>query len=183
LAQLDIVQPQIVGSNLNDTHALFAGGREEPEFVEGASAAFNVGDFIYLTSGKLQICGNAGGLLNTQIAGLAKNKSTGVTDTQTHFEVIRPDTLIQMNIYHGTIGSAVLARAQLGVVYAIKLVSSVWVCDIESTAEDATTKLGKFKVCKFRDKIGDTYGRVLGVIVPFTQETDGGSNLRNLQLA
>lgn len=178
-----LVQPRIVQRSPSHPRQFF-GGPEMPLVADAASQAYGVGDFLYLNSAGAVAIATVDGsdLMNGQIAGLATDAATGVTGRNVHFETLTKDCVLEMNVYHGTVGSAISALAQLGVIYAIKKVSSKWHVDIESTAESATVKLGKVKVIGFTDPVGDTYGKVKVVVVEQSEETDGGSHINNYQL-
>jgi hypothetical protein len=188
MATKTIVQPRIVGSDLNDTKVRFAGGPECPHFQEAATQTFGQGDLIYLNgSGQLAIATIDGSnRLNVPVAGIANLAATGVQGTKMNFPIFRDDLLVEMNIYHGTPASAALALTMLGQVCCIKKINSKWVCDVETaigTAEGAALSLAKCKIVDFVDKVGDIYARVLVKIVPFSIETDGGGLVRNMQLS
>lgn len=184
MATITRIQPQVVGSILNDTKPYFLGGPEQPEFGEAASQTYDIGDLLTVTSGKVAIATVDGSSnLTGAVLGIAKKAATGVTDAQAHVLAIRQDTILAMNVYHATPGSALLARSQLlSTIYAIKKVSNVWCVDIETTSEAAAVALGKVRIIKFLSAIGDAYGRVLVQFAPFTMETDNGACVRNLIL-
>jgi hypothetical protein len=178
-------QPQIVNSTLNAAKPLFRGGPEEPWVKETAGQTYKVADLVYLdANGTIAICTNAAGVENSAILGLAVQPATGVTGTNAYVEVIRPDSIVEMNIYHGTPASAALTQAMLGQVCQVKLVSGVWVVDIETaiaTIEGAAAALAKAQIVGFVNAVGDFYARVLVKFLPFTIQTNGAGLVRNLQ--
>jgi len=180
-------QPVRVGSTSNRTNPRMMGGQEQPWIVEDASQTWVKGDLLYAnaTDGKIVICTNSSDKLNSQVGGIAIKAASGVENTSVRFHAITPDDIIEMNVYHGTVGSAITARNQLGQCYGIKLISGKWVVDLESDPEGASTALAYVKVIGFSDKdtLGDTYGRVHVVFLPFTHEDDGGGLVRVLQFA
>lgn len=189
-----LCQPHWVNSALNATCPKFAGGLEEPEYIEVASSSWGIGDLLYIdTDGKVAICTDSTGQLDSAIAGQALKAATGTTGASVFFRVIRPDDVFVMNVYHSSAGSAVTNQNQIGDIFGIIKVSSKWHVDIENTTtEDGSTALAKVQVVGFPDRnpatgddnvIGDTYGCVEVKFLPFTIASDGSPFTRNLQLA
>jgi hypothetical protein len=182
-------QPRIAGSITNaGCHPYFFGGPESTNFIEAAAQTWGMGDFLYLdSSGNLAICTSSGALLNVGIAGLAFAPASGVTGAKVHFAGLRSTDILEMNVYHATPASAVLARTLLGKTYAIELVSGIWCVSLANggtTAEDGTHSTASVKIIEYAENNvdGDVYGRVKCLLVPFSIETDGGGLRRVPQL-
>ena len=195
MATQTLINPIMSKSSLVSATTGLHGGTEATYFKEAASQSWVAGDLIYLTSGKLTICGTTSTKLNTPIAGQALEAATGVTDTAVKLRVFRPDTVLAMNVYHSTAAAAITAITQLGSVFGIikPAATGKWHVDIENTTtEDASTALAKVMVIGFPDTnpadcvantLGDIYGLVYVRIVTQTARTDGSNLVRNLQLA
>lgn len=168
MATQTIRYPRRVGSLLNATEPLRRGGPEmKTYFKEAATQTYVAGDFVYLDSnGKVAICTVDGSSrLSSAIAGIASKKATGVTDSDVMIEALRGDDIVEMNIYHSTLGSAITNINQVGKVYGIKKVSGKWVVDLENgeaVGEASTLSLIRVQVVSLSpfDAVGDTYGRV-----------------------
>ena len=179
-------QPQIVKSALNAAFGNGYGGPEKPHIVEAAGQSYKDGDLLYLDSSKNVAIATVDGsnYLNTPIAGIANRGYVG-SGLNVYFERIRHDHLIEMSIYHATPASAELTLAMLTQICAIKKISNIWVCDVETaigTLEAAAASLAKVRIVDIVDDIGDRYARVLVQFLRFSIETDGGGLVRNLQL-
>lgn len=177
-------QPRFV-RNFHGTNPITFGDPSDTlQFLEAASQTFGVGDLIYLNSGAVTICGQSGNILNTKVAGIATAKATGVTGAPVNFIGIGSQDIFEINVYHTTVGSALSAVAQLGNPYGIKLISGIWVVDIENAVEGAADFNGHVTIIGFPDSagIGDTYGRVYARFNTYSMASDGNPNGRILQL-
>lgn len=186
MATIARAQPRFIRRRGSAGHRTFRGGAEETGIIrEDASQTWTAGDLIVFDSdGDLeQAVGSEG--TPGKIAGQATAAATGTTSSDVFFATISPLDIFLMNVYHATAASAITNRNQLGICYPIKLVSSVWVVDIESTGEDATTANCRVRVIGHwpEDTLGDTYGRVMVEFLEYSLATDGNPNTRILQLA
>lgn len=197
MATQTLGQPFWVGSTLNgETAPLHRGDPARSPFVEGTTQIFKTGDLIFLSSGKLVLCTLTGAVLTSAIAGIAKKNAVGVTGTKCHFQVIRPDDLFAMNVYHSTQALAVTVDTQLGGVFGIIRVGTKWHIDIETAVEGAADSNGRVKIVDFlehnpydggnftRVAVGDIYGIAVVKFLEFSVSTDFVPPLqRILQLA
>ena len=157
----------------------FGGGVEDQILIEAASQSFKVGDLVYIDgSGNVAIATvTGGGVLSSAILGIAANDATGVTGTKVRVYKITENELVEMNIWHATPASAVLARTLIGNVYGIEKQANIWSLDMETTG----TVNGRVQVVEILDDIGDTYGRVLVRFTKWRVDADGANFLPNLQ--
>lgn len=172
------------------------GGSMEDYFIEDASQTYVVGDFVYINGdGEVAIATNTSSQLDSAIGGLAEKAATGTTGEVAEFLAIRPSDILVMNVFHSTPASSVTAQNQLTDVFGIILEDSVWCVDIENTTvEDGSTALARCQVVGFpkgyfpntdgklvESAIGDTNGKVLVKILPFSIAGDGTPFTRILQ--
>lgn len=209
---LKITQPRLHDTTLPGMSSRLQGSVNATEegtwLKETAGQTFGVGDFVYLDSnGTIAICTTSSNQMNSAIYGLAGQKATGVTGNPVLVNVVRPDLIYVMNVWHSTPASAVAAQTVLGGVYAMfNLVTAqatgtngCWAVDIENSAniEDSTHALARVQVVGFyqgRVFTNDTpsveadaayttdiYGKVLVKIVPFSIASDGSPFVRVIQ--
>lgn len=186
MATIPIAQPRFLTRRGMAGTRTYRGGAEETGIIrEDASQSWVAGDLIVFDSdGDLELAAGSEGTPG-KIAGQATAAATGVTSADVFFAPISPLDIFLMNVYHGTIGSAVTNRNQLGVCYPIKRVSTKWVVDLESDGEDADSADARVRVIGFwdEDTLGDTYGRVKVEFLEYSLASDGNPNIRILQLA
>jgi len=206
---LQVISPVRHDTNLSGTEPRlrgdYAATGTESYLKETASQSWKINDLLYIdTNGTIAICTTSSNSLNSAIAGLALAKASGVTGQQVQLDVIRPDEIFQMSVWHSTAASAVTAQTNLTKIYRVRYDTAAlpagtagkWVVDIENTTtEDATTALAKVQVVRFYEgraptttagvdvmcSIGDIYGRVLCKFVHQTARTDGSNLVRNYQ--
>jgi hypothetical protein len=162
----------------------FKGGPEQPLFVEGTTQSWGIGDLIYNNgTSNLQICTvNGSSQMTSQIAGQAKTRRPArpaPTDPLLHR--IRPDEEFFMNVYHGTIGSAITAKTQIGTPRALVRINGIWMVDIENAVEGSANALARVLHHRYPapgaagnvNTIGDTYGFVVAVFLPVSISLTG----------
>lgn len=111
------------------------------EYPEAASQSFVEGDLVYLVAGLVTVCATAGDPqdINTVVLGIAARDASGTTNTSIPVYVIRPDTIVYLNVK--TDGADhVLLQGNFGQPYGVyKAASNVWSLNInESTLKLAT---------------------------------------------
>lgn len=195
MATHTLLPAHIVGSSLNATCPLFAGGDGQDYIKEVASSAWVAGDFLHIdANGLLAVCTDSTGIMSSAVDALAMTAATGTTGARHYCRVIRPDDIFVMNVYHGTPSSAVTAQAQLGVRYGLfKSAAGKWHVDVENTTnEDGDEAEVRVRVVGFPESdprtgatatIGDTYGPVLCKVVPFSLASDATPIVHNMRLA
>jgi hypothetical protein len=195
MATQTLISPTYVGSSLNATCPLLAGGSEQSWIKEVASSTWVAGDLLTIDSnGKLAECTDSSGILTGSIDAIALTAASGVTDTNPLIRVIRPDDIFAMNVYHATAASAVTNQNQLTDRFGVfTSAAGLWHVDIENTTvEDATNSTARVRIVGFpatnpatgaANTIGDIYGVVYVKFLPFSIASDGTPIVHNMRLA
>lgn len=121
-------------------------------YPEAASQSFKAGQFVYLASGKVTVCGDD----TTSILGMAVGDASTVTDTDCAVYIANFDTIFEMNVYHSSAGSAVTAITDVGGKKGLEVDSN----KCYYALEEATALAFQVRFLSPRDAVGDTYGRV-----------------------
>lgn len=134
-------------------------------FPEAAAQSFKAGDFVNLSSGKVQLAVAASGtyasadLNNANILGMVTHDATGVTDSDVTVVLASDDTLFCLPVLHNTPASAVTAITQVGTVYDIAHYTlggvTAWGVTLDDTADPCV------EVVDIIDPVGEQYGLVL----------------------
>lgn len=137
-------------------------------FPEAASQSFKKGEFVYLASGKLTVCGAD----PATILGIAMEDATGTTDTKLAVAIANKDTVFEGNVYHATPASAITAITTIGTDYGIVNANNKWYIDLanETNVRVLIRDLSK------KDAVGDTYGRVLFQVIQDYCQLDTDAN-------
>jgi hypothetical protein len=187
--------PYYVGSSLNSACPLFVGGDGQEWIKEVASSTWVSGDLLHIdANGLLAVCTDSTGVVTSAVDAIALTAATGVTAARHYCRAIRPDDIFAMNVYHGTIGTAVTNQNQLTDRFGLfKSAAGKWHVDIENTTvEDGTTSSARVRVVGFPETnpvtgaanaIGDTYGVVYVKFLPFSIASDGTPVVHNMRLA
>lgn len=136
-------------------------------YPEAASQSFKKGQFVKLSSGKVAVCTSA----DTETIGMATHDASGVEDTRVLVALALPGTVFEVNVYHGTAGSAVTAITQIGVNYPLVVGSNKCHADIENTTNDFFTVIALSPI----DAVGDRYGRVYVQVLPTVSKVATGA--------
>lgn len=129
---------------------------EKLYFPEAATQSFKKGEMVYLSGGKVTVCGAD----PTLIAGFAAEDASGTTDTKKPVWIANADTIFSANIYHPTETSAVTAVSDVGTNYGLVTVSNKTHVDKSETTNTRVTIVELSSL----DNVGDTYGRVHFII-------------------
>jgi predicted RecA/RadA family phage recombinase len=133
-------------------------------FPEAASQSYKAGELVYLSGGKVTVCGN-----NPQtIMGMACADASGTTDEDAEVIVATPDQIFEASVYHLTAASAITAVSQVGENYGIEVVSNKVYVAIDETSTIACRVIGLSK----KDVVGDQYGRLLFKIISTYSQYD-----------
>lgn len=153
------------------------------KLVEAASQNFTRKQLVYLDSdGK--VAEVADGNITAAFLGIAQDAATGTTDEDVYVQAITEDDVWEMNVYHGTVGSAVSAQNQKDARWGLKVVSGKLHVDLElpeASIEAAGAVNAWCRIVGFKDPIGDTYGRVFVKIGATGIATDGSPQVHWLQ--
>lgn len=128
-------------------------------YPEAASQTFVEGDFVYLASGYLTVCGSDPTVILGMALEPAHNTTAGLYTIGVALAL--EITLFGMSVRHTTAGNAVIEAADMGKLYDI-LASSAghWTVD-----KDASTTTSRVKVLKFVEALGTLYGLVACTVV------------------
>lgn len=139
---------------------ILAGGSEDNDFYEeDASQTWGAGSLLRLDSDSdIEIV--ADGAVTSDILGFARAAATGTAGSAVDFLPIRPGLRCYMNVYHGTLGSAITAANQIGDPFNLYVSGGKAYVDVE-TAFDATNPYVRVIGFHPDDTVGDTYGRLL----------------------
>lgn len=121
-------------------------------YPEAANQTFKWGDLVYMNGGYLTICGAD----PASVLGIAKQDGHNTTAGLYKDDVllITHDTLILMQVHHGTPANAVIEAADLMADYGIAVSGNIWYVDKEET----TNK--RVRIIEFYDELGTLNGRV-----------------------
>src|SRR6476646_1420491 len=115
------------------------GAVDAVQFKEAASQSWLAGDLLQYTAGTVVILPtgtfnsitgiptsstpNTG--VGAQVLGQAEKDASGITGTAVEFLPIREGDRFEMNVYHGTIGSAVTANTMIGKRFPVRKISGL----------------------------------------------------------
>jgi hypothetical protein len=122
-------------------------------YPEAAAQNFKKGQAIYFSLGKVIVCASDANL----IAGFACQDASGTEDTPIAVAIAQPGVLFEMNIYHSTPTSAITAISDVGAKYGLYVEGNKSFCDKGDTTNTRFVVIA----LSLKDKVGDTYGRVL----------------------
>jgi len=133
---------------------------------EAAGQSFKRGELIYLVAGLATVVASDG----VVIYGMALQDATGTTSTMIDVLEFDSSTILRGNVYHSTPASAVTARANVGIKYAVYVGSNKVHVDIEDTGNDA------FVIVSLDEgEVGDIYGRCYFKVLPAVLQTEAAA--------
>jgi len=134
-------------------------------FPEAASQSFVAGDFVFLSSGYLTICGTDPVLIMGIALEPAHNTTAGLY--QIGVAVATEITLFGLSVYHATPANNVIEAADLGKITDIaKNAAGKWVVDKATVGSTS-----RFLALKFIDPLGTVSGRIAGIIAATYRQT------------
>jgi len=98
------------------------------------------------------------------IAGIAETSGAGDSSESVHIKTVVKDTVLRINVYHATPGSAVTARSQLGSRFGGIVDpsdSDILMLDLADTGNAVFLIVGFVADYDNNEAIGDIYGNVL----------------------
>lgn len=150
----------IVGTLDNGIRMRHGGPPLIRKFQEANSQTFKRGDFVYLSSGQLTICGTDPGA----VLGIAMEDATNVTSGNAMIQtlILTRDTEICLQYYHATAASAtysdysgILATGDI-----TKYAAGQWMADMAGSGDVNVT------VVDYGSDLGDIYMKLYCVITP-----------------
>jgi hypothetical protein len=129
-------------------------------FPEAATQSFKLGEFVYLTGGKVAAYVADG----SSILGIALQDASGTTDTSIPVALATADTIFVGNVD----ASLTTAQSNVGQAYDLNLTSNKWHVDTSSIAAARALVVG----LDSRDTVGDIAGRVLFTILGDYRQID-----------
>ena len=130
------------------------------------SATFEAGQFLR---------GATDGLLYTEasnstsfqyLAMESVSTAIGADTTRKRVAVLRDSDVFEINVYHGTVASAVVTEAQIGLMYALYVASNICSLDISDTDNDAFVVVEPSWVqSPYIDASTDTYARTYASVL------------------
>lgn len=134
-------------------------------FPEAASQTFVKGDFVYLTSGYLTICGTDPALILGIALEPAHNTTAGLYNIGV--ALATEFTLFGLSVYHATPANNKIEAADMGkIVDILKSAAGKW------TADKATVgSTSRYAILKFIDPLGTISGKYGGIIAATYRQT------------
>ena len=188
MATATFQNPVYVRPRLGGVMPYARGGDMESYFGEAPTPGpWGINDLLYIdSSGNIAICTTSSSLLDSAIAGLAKEASTGTDYNPVEFFPIHPNDVFEMNTYHATAATSVPTRAMLGTVRGIFMssaTSSKWCVDVENSVEGSNHSGARVLVVGFAEYIIDsTTGQVVKQNIPSTSPSVTGDIYGRLML-
>jgi hypothetical protein len=127
-------------------------------FPEAASQVFLAGDFVYLASGYLTLCGADPALIMGIALEPAHNTTAGLY--RIGVALALEITLFGVSVYHATAGNNLIEATDLGLLCDIAMsAAGKWVAD-----KAVVTTTSRLRILKFVDPLATVSGIVAGVI-------------------
>jgi hypothetical protein len=135
-------------------------------FPEAASQTFLAGDFVFLSSGYLTICGTDPALIMGMALEPAHNTTAGLYQIGVALAI--EIVLFGLSVYHATPANNKIEATDMGILCDIAMsASSKWVVDKATIGSTS-----RVRVLKFIDPLGTIAGR-LGCVVAATYRQIG----------
>lgn len=134
--------------------------------VEAASQSFKEGQLLSISSGQVSAVASDA----TGIYAVALSDASGTTNAAIKVKVIMQDTLLYGNVYHATATSAITARANVGVKYALYVANNKCHVDIGDESNDAVVI-----VALDEGEVGDAYGHCYFRVINAALQSDAGA--------
>ena len=122
------------------------------DFPEAASQSFKRGQWVVLSSGKATVVASDA----TELAGLALEDASGVTDAPVQIAVPRASCKFRSSVFHGTPGSAITAITQPGSKFGLEVENNKCYIGIDDTSNKAF--LATRVVLPTGHAVGDQWG-------------------------